>query len=122
MERNELNDLIAEKSGSLCFLARLVDDFIYMSDSRDNAEEFLKRISKGFPRYGCTINASKTRTNFLLNGDTGVVTTRIPWCGLLFDTNKCEVSIDISRYIGKSIYFACELFILLPIFSLQFDK
>lgn len=96
------------------FLARLVDDFIFVSRNHSNVSSFMKRMWIGHPELGVQINRDKT----LVSADVSfqVENSRVaqkaigastvhgkrsvifPWCGMLFNTRTGEVSIDYSRF------------------------
>ncbi|XP_043275145.1 telomerase reverse transcriptase-like [Venturia canescens] len=46
-------------------LARYVDDFLYVTDKKDAAKEFMEKIRQGVPEYHCRFSISKTRTNLI---------------------------------------------------------
>ncbi|KAF5843279.1 hypothetical protein DUNSADRAFT_82 [Dunaliella salina] len=107
-------------------LLRLVDDYLMLSSSRAAAEALLTRLERGFPEYGCSINAAKTQVNFSSEESSGLgarpscadappepaLTGRptsssqdspIRWCGLLINPTSLEVQADYSRYAGTHI-------------------
>lgn len=49
-------------------LMRLVDDFLMCTTSRYAATRFLRTMYRGVDAYGCTVNTSKTKTNFQVRG------------------------------------------------------
>jgi len=105
-------------------LLRLVDDYLMLSSSRAAAEALLTRLERGFPEYGCSINAAKTQVNFS-SGESRVHEARpssvdappeqqgrpscgsreapIRWCGLLINPTSLEIQADYSRYAGTHI-------------------
>jgi hypothetical protein len=106
-------------SGSLNFLARLVDDFIFVTTDKAALETFLQRMYRGNPELGAQINKDKTVVSsdidMSLNGETpkdsvvrlrdgsqddGMGTRVFPWCGMLFNTTTAEVLVDYSRFIN----------------------
>ncbi|XP_006821434.2 telomerase reverse transcriptase-like [Saccoglossus kowalevskii] len=99
MEKEYLHGL--DKDG---ILVRMVDDFLLVTPSLEKAQQFLKIMSAGIPRYGCKINSQKTVTNFEV-GDTYTATSLpseavFPWCGLLINTKTLEVNVDYEVYRG----------------------
>ncbi|XP_043267909.1 telomerase reverse transcriptase-like isoform X2 [Venturia canescens] len=71
-------------------LARYVDDFLYITDQKDAAKEFMNRVRKGVPEYHCRFKTSKTQTNLISArwGSTEYVT----YLGYLIDCATLEVS------------------------------
>lgn len=51
-----------QASGSL--LIRLIDDFIFITTSHDDAKRFLKVMAEGSEEYGCYASIEKTLINF----------------------------------------------------------
>ena len=104
-------------------LIRIVDDFLFISTSKDASQRFLSKMHKGIPELGIHINKEKTRVNYdvkVNNSDNSsniaekqIVLKHVgvrgksmkekffSWCGLLFDIRTCEVRIDYSRFIGS---------------------
>jgi hypothetical protein len=106
-------------SGSLNFLARLVDDFIFVTTDKAALETFLQRMYRGNPELGAQINKDKTLVSsdvdLSLNRETpedsvlrlrdgsqeaGIGTRVFPWCGMLFNTTTAEVLVDYSRFMN----------------------
>ena len=106
-------------SGSFNFLARLVDDFIFVTTDEAALETFLQRMYRGNPELGAQINKDKTvvssAIDLSLNGeapedsvvrlrdgsqDAGMGTRVFPWCGMLFNTTTAEVLVDYSRFMN----------------------
>jgi hypothetical protein len=106
-------------SGSLNFLARLVDDFIFVTTDEAAHRTFLQRMYQGKPELGARINKDKTvvssAIDLSLNGetpedsvvrlrdgsqDTGMGARVFPWCGMLFNTTTAEVLVDYSRFMN----------------------
>ncbi|KAF9922557.1 hypothetical protein FBU30_007324 [Linnemannia zychae] len=89
-------------------LVRLADDFLFISQCKNKATEFLETMSRGHPEYGCYINEHKTVTNFkaLLTGGQCVQQCHendFPYCGLLLNSRTLEIRADYSRYSGEDI-------------------
>ena len=116
IEKNELlRELFQNKTGSSehrHLLVRIIDDFLLVTTDPTIHQSFLQTMHKGNPSLGVTINKSKIVSNFEVsveseNGEIHVIqdTTPnwnglFPWCGMLFDTRKCEVLIDYFRMVG----------------------
>ena len=87
-------------------MLRMVDDTLFMSVSRAEAEAHLKLLSNGSLKetWNCTINHAKTKLNFDFESlpRNEVVDGRgfcfVPWCGLLFRSDTLEVQADYSRW------------------------
>jgi Telomerase ribonucleoprotein complex - RNA binding domain len=94
------------------FLARLVDDFLFVSTSKPAVCNFLKRMWTGNVELGVQINRDKTIVSealtFQVDGSTSPIELPVaqeffPWCGMLFNTRTGEVAIDYERfYNGKT--------------------
>jgi telomerase reverse transcriptase len=89
------------------FLARQVDDFLFVSTSRPAVCSFVKRMFTGHAELGVRINRDKTLVSetllFEVDGsetpiEPPVARAQFPWCGMLFDTSTGEVSIDYERF------------------------
>eukprot|EP00474_Spongospora_subterranea_P007041 CRZ07499.1 hypothetical protein [Spongospora subterranea] len=82
-------------------LLRHVDDFLLLTTSKSSAEAFLFSMERGFTEYQCAINTSKTRTNFLPDLKTNTVNHIVPWCGLLFDSQRLvSLRSDYSKFVS----------------------
>eukprot|EP00934_Nitzschia_sp_Nitz4_P005941 Nitzschia sp. Nitz4//scaffold166_size90379//33142//36399//NITZ4_005054-RA/size90379-processed-gene-0.126-mRNA-1//-1//CDS//3329538187//5931//frame0 len=97
------------------FMARLVDDFMFVSADQTAATEFLLHMYQGNDTFGVKVNRDKTVTSHPIQ-----VTIRkgvsvevsepmslernsagkllFPWCGMLFDVETGEVFIDYERF------------------------
>lgn len=89
-------------------LTRLIDDFLYITTSRDAANRFVAKMSQGFEEYGIHINHHKTKVSFSLDPTVSAQLRSIPdptktltWCGFVFHTDTLEVSMDYSKYYNK---------------------
>jgi telomerase reverse transcriptase len=88
---------------------RMVDDFLFITISRTDAQVFLKLMEAGFKEYGCQISIDKALTNIpLARVGRSLVNSRssrhpFPWCGLLIDQQDLSVTVDYSRYVGQAI-------------------
>lgn len=87
-------------------LLRLVDDFLFITTERDDAERFLRKMHAGHPEYGCFVSTDKTLVNFdvALAGDQAVKRvppkSMFPWCAYLLHQKCLEVQYDYSRLAG----------------------
>ncbi|POW20045.1 hypothetical protein PSHT_03992, partial [Puccinia striiformis] len=81
-------------------LVRLIDDFIYITTSKDDAKRFLKVMAEGSKEYGCYISMDKTLINFEYGGVKQVVGNEFPWCGQLINTKTLEFKAEIARFNG----------------------
>ncbi|XP_049935766.1 telomerase reverse transcriptase isoform X2 [Nymphaea colorata] len=105
---SDSQDKFAPSSSFL--LLRLIDDFLFISSSMEQAASFFLRMYEGFEEYNCCMNSKKFCMNFDLlvdggafpqgtyMGDDGV--TFIPWSGLLVNCHTLEVQADYTRYWG----------------------
>ncbi|KAA1081431.1 hypothetical protein PGT21_035536 [Puccinia graminis f. sp. tritici] len=81
-------------------LVRLIDDFIYITTSQNDAECFLKVMAEGSKEYGCFISMEKTLINFKYGGVKQVVGNEFPWCGHLINTKTLEFKAEMARFNG----------------------
>jgi telomerase reverse transcriptase len=86
---------------------RFIDDFIFISFSKEQALNFFNRMRRGFVNYNCYMNDSKYGFNFevansehcsnrIYKGDDGF--SFIPWSGLLINCETLEIQADYTRY------------------------
>lgn len=89
-------------------LIRMVDDMLYVTPVKENAELLLKIFLEGIPEFNCRSNLKKCSINFKYSHP---VFGRVPnlvdsqenfirFCGLAFDTTSLSVSLDFSNYNG----------------------
>lgn len=94
--------------GSL--LMRLIDDFIFISFSKEHALNFFNSMRRGFDDYNCYMNDSKYCFNFkfpnsehysnsIYMADDGF--SFIPWGGLLINCETLEIQADYTRYASR---------------------
>ncbi|KAJ3237235.1 hypothetical protein HDU81_009857 [Chytriomyces hyalinus] len=114
MEKNKLKKIMSCND----LLLRLVDDFLFITPSKEKAIQFTKLLHEGVSEYGCTVNPLKTVVNFDLV-QSGITLSRVeslsplkergefPWCGLLINMKNLSVKVDYTRlagcYIGESL-------------------
>ncbi|XP_024011662.1 telomerase reverse transcriptase isoform X2 [Eutrema salsugineum] len=96
-------------------LLRFIDDYLFVSTSRDQATSFYQRLKHGFPDYNCFMNKKKFCINFedeeesrgrdssnrMYVGDNGVPFIR--WTGLLINSRTLEVQVDYTRSASKQV-------------------
>lgn len=85
-------------------LLRLVDDFLLITTDAKQATRFLQVMLRGQPRYGVTVNPSKSLANFTAAVDGIHIprlegTTLFPYCGSLIDTHTLEIHRDRDRML-----------------------
>lgn len=112
LEKKKL-PFLEDKDG---LLLRLIDDFLFVTMNRDHAIQFLKQmhegtlkyvncLTKGHPEYGCSVNMTKSLTNF------DVIINRqkvprlqgskwFPFCGNMIDIETLDVIKDTNRMEG----------------------
>lgn len=100
-----------QQGNDLNLLLRIVDDFLLISTDKDTSTRFLTKLNRGVRSLGVRINTDKSRVNYTLslkNRDTdeveAVTSCRnglFPWCGLLIDTQTCEICLDHDRFSGS---------------------
>ncbi|KAE8707332.1 Alpha chain of nascent polypeptide associated complex [Hibiscus syriacus] len=98
-------------------LLRFVDDFLFISTSKDLASDFLSMLCRGFSDYNCYMNEEKFCFNFDIENHFGILSNRlftgedgssfIPWSGLLINSKTLEVQGDYTRYLG--MHLRCTL-------------
>lgn len=115
-------------------LLRFIDDYLFVSTSRDQASSFYHRLKHGFKDYNCFMNETKFCINFedkeehrcssnrMFVGDNGVPFVR--WTGLLINSRTFEVQVDYTRSASSPVCFLHKytclalfpqlLFIILP--------
>lgn len=88
-------------------LLRFIDDFLFLSTSKQQASSFLSRLQRGFHDYNCYMNEDKFGVNFDIGhisrlssnriyvGDDGL--SFIRWSGLLINCCSLEVQADYMR-------------------------
>ncbi|CAD6211237.1 unnamed protein product [Miscanthus lutarioriparius] len=92
-------------------LMRFIDDFIFISFSKEHALDFFNRIRRGFSDYNCYMNDKKYGFNFevansehccnrIYRADDGFCF--IPWSGLLINCETLEIQADYTRYLDIS--------------------
>jgi len=100
LEATQLDFIRKDDDG--CVLMRLIDDFLLITTDRAKAAKFVTIMHKGIPRYGVTVNATKSLVNFdlELSGQTVARASDaagFPYCGTLIDTRTLDISRDRGR-------------------------
>ncbi|KAM1124246.1 hypothetical protein ACFX2H_039310 [Malus domestica] len=95
-------------STSTYFLLRFIDDFLFISTSRNQAAGFFTRLQRGFRDYNCYMNEKKFCVNFDMQHMPGIPSSRvylgedgisfIRWSGLLLNSCTLEVQADYTKY------------------------
>ncbi|KAI9168830.1 hypothetical protein LWI28_002543 [Acer negundo] len=105
-EYSRENTIISSPSN---MLLRFIDDFIFISTSKEQATSFFYRLHRGFQDYNCYMNEEKFCVNFdignksrfpsnrLYVGEDGISFLR--WSGLLVNSSTLEVQGDYTRYL-----------------------
>ncbi|CAN8063481.1 unnamed protein product [Agarophyton chilense] len=85
---------------AVVLLMRLVDDTIFISSSRTQAQQFLQKMIEESRSdfYGFSINKDKAKTNFASPLVPHEPQRFITWCGILLDTKTLEIRGDFFRY------------------------
>lgn len=104
LEKNKLSFTLDEDG----LLLRLIDDFLFITLNRDNAEEFLKVMHEGNPEYGAFVSIDKTMVNFemSLGGrkvNRLVDTLGFPYCGNIINTKTLDIRKDRERRVEMSM-------------------
>uniref|UniRef100_M4CWJ1 Telomerase reverse transcriptase n=1 Tax=Brassica campestris TaxID=3711 RepID=M4CWJ1_BRACM len=95
-------------------LLRFIDDYLFVSTSRDQATRFYQRLKQGFPEYNCVMNDKKFCINFEDDEESqssssnrmyvgGNEVSFIRWTGLLINSRTFEVQVDYTRYLNGHI-------------------
>jgi hypothetical protein len=88
-------------------LARMVDDFIFVTHDPTERMKFLKKMNDGHPTLGVQINKEKTHVLPSCNQYKSTTKgTKFSWCGMLFDVNSGEVFIDYLRFLQNESVFS----------------
>lgn len=88
-------------------LLRFIDDFLFISSSKQLAEKFLCRVHRGFRAYNCYMNESKFGMNFDVANTYRIVSKRVHvgkdgvsflrWAGLLINCQTLEIQADYTK-------------------------
>lgn len=96
-------------------LLRFIDDFLFISTSKEQASRFLSKLREGFPDYNCYMNESKFCLNFDFEHQSGILSSRIyvvdrgtsfiRWSGMLINPESLEIQGDYSRSVSFIVYY-----------------
>lgn len=88
-------------------LLRFIDDFLFISTSKQLATHFLSRLQRGFRDYNCYMNERKYGLNFDVENESRVVSNRVyvgkdgvsflRWSGLLINCQSLEIQADYTK-------------------------
>ncbi|KAL9252277.1 Telomerase reverse transcriptase-like protein [Drosera capensis] len=94
-------------------LLRLIDDFLFISTSKELSTSFFSRMQSGFQEYNCYMNEHKFCYSFgvrlkqdALPGSKGLNIdgiSYIQWSGLLINSTTLEVQADYTRYLNNHL-------------------
>ncbi|XWS08227.1 hypothetical protein CRYUN_Cryun41cG0061600 [Craigia yunnanensis] len=94
-------------------LLRFIDDFLFISTSKEQASGFFSMLHQGFPDYNCYMNESKFCLNFDIELQSGILSNRIyvidhgtsflRWSGLLINSRSLEIQGDYTRYLDNHL-------------------
>ncbi|GMH15186.1 hypothetical protein Nepgr_017027 [Nepenthes gracilis] len=94
-------------------LLRLIDDFLFISTSKQQATGFFSRLQRGFREYNCYMNKEKFCVNFDIDHMPWIVSKRVfvgengmsflQWSGLLINCCTLEVQGDYTRYLNNHL-------------------
>eukprot|EP01113_Clastostelium_recurvatum_P043149 TRINITY_DN7089_c1_g1_i1.p1 TRINITY_DN7089_c1_g1~~TRINITY_DN7089_c1_g1_i1.p1 ORF type:complete len:217 (-),score=46.44 TRINITY_DN7089_c1_g1_i1:3-653(-) len=97
----------SQASGGVNMMARMVDDFLYVSSRHDDVTTFSDTLHAGVPEYGLTTNIAKTKTNItpptedmsqgIFKSECG--RSFVVWNGCCINQDTFEVQHDFSRYV-----------------------
>lgn len=101
-------------SSSTYILLRFIDDFLFISTSRNQAAGFFTRLQRGFRDYNCYMNEKKFCVNFDMQHMPGIPSSRvylgedgisfIRWSGLLLNSCTLEVQADYTKLISMTYF------------------
>ncbi|KAL6981693.1 RNA-directed DNA polymerase [Sarracenia purpurea var. burkii] len=88
-------------------LFRFIDDFLFISTSKEQAARFFSRLQRGFREYNCHMNEAKFGLNFDVDQISGLASNRVyrgedgtpfvRWSGLFINCCTLEVQADYTR-------------------------
>ncbi|OMO49398.1 reverse transcriptase [Corchorus capsularis] len=94
-------------------LVRFIDDFLFISTSKEQASGFLSMMLQGVPDYNCFMNEEKFCFNFDIERQSGLLSNRVyvvddgtsflRWSGLLINCNTLEIQGDYTRYLANHL-------------------
>ncbi|QCD95571.1 telomerase reverse transcriptase [Vigna unguiculata] len=101
-------------SSSSYMLMRFLDDFLFISTSKKQADSFFSRLQRGFRGYNCYMNEKKFGANFDVESISGSSLNRVyvgedgatsflRWSGLLINCSTMEIQADYTKYLGNHL-------------------
>ncbi len=78
-----------------------MDDFLFLSTTAPDAQQFLAVMRRGFPAHNVQMNFAKTQSSVPAFGVTPA--PLLVWNGLIVDTMRGEVRADYSRRAHASL-------------------
>lgn len=101
-------------------LLRFIDDFLFISPSKNQASMFFTRLQRGVREYNCCMNKDKYGLNFIMDNGQGDLSNRLQigkdnisflrWSGLLVNCSTLEIQADYTRffYLLSICLFCCN--------------
>ncbi|XP_022636925.1 telomerase reverse transcriptase isoform X3 [Vigna radiata var. radiata] len=101
-------------SSSSYMLMRFLDDFLFISTSKKQADSFFSRLQRGFRGYNCYMNEKKFGANFDVEQISGSSLNRVyvgedgassflRWSGLLINCSTMEIQADYTKYLANHL-------------------
>ena len=97
-------------------LLRLIDDFLLITPSRDDAIRFMQLMFRGIKQYGISVRPEKALANFGVATDGFTVgrigdTHRFPYCGMLIDVYTLDIAKEqsITKQAGQCMQVSSRL-------------
>ncbi|VUC33904.1 unnamed protein product [Clonostachys rosea] len=89
-------------NGTDSILLRFIDDFLFITQDKKKAVQFVKTMHRGVPEYGVEVNPKKTLLNFDMKSQDEPLATisqgeKFPYCGTLVDCQTLEISRNHSK-------------------------
>ncbi|CAI6095587.1 unnamed protein product [Clonostachys chloroleuca] len=84
-------------NGPDSILLRFMDDFLFITQDKKKAVQFVETMHQGVPEYGVEVNTKKTLLNFHMKSQDEPLSTishgeKFPYCGTLIDCQTLEIS------------------------------
>lgn len=125
-----------EVSSPCYMLLRYIDDFLFISSSKKQAESLFSRMQRGFRGYNCYMNERKFGANFDVEQISSSPLNRVylsedgatsflRWSGLLINCSTMEIQADYTKLIFiQSFYIehvmAYNLILVISMFDTHF--
>jgi telomerase reverse transcriptase len=89
-------------NGADSILLRFMDDFLFITQDKEKAVQFVETMHRGVPDYGVEVNTKKTLLNFKMKSQDEPLATvshgeKFPYCGTLIDCQTLEISRNHSK-------------------------